>query len=168
MARRTISISSRPALAISGSRTEPPALPDSIPATLRAIVQRCLNGQPGDRFQSALNLAFALRNGSGATTAVPAADARRLIALGWRLAAVGAVVAVLASIGAYLRAADADRTTIPPDFAISNGMSWAGRLSLSYDGKSLVTAVSRATGDIWIADGIRPPQTWWSRLVRRR
>jgi hypothetical protein len=93
-------------------RAEPPALPDSIPATLRAIVQRCLNGQPGDRFQSAFDLAFALRNGSGATAAVPAAGARRSRPLVWRLAAVGAVVAVLASIGAYLRAADADRTSI--------------------------------------------------------
>jgi hypothetical protein len=64
--------------------------------------------------------------------------------------------------GAFRRISD-----IPPDFTISNGMSWAGRLSLSYDGRSLVTAVSRETGDIWIADGLRPPQPWWSRLRGR-
>jgi eukaryotic-like serine/threonine-protein kinase len=57
---------------------------------------------------------------------------------------------------------------IPADFVISNNMSWAGRLSLSHDGKSLVTAVSRATGDIWILDGLRPPQTWWKTLTGRR
>jgi eukaryotic-like serine/threonine-protein kinase len=57
---------------------------------------------------------------------------------------------------------------IPSDFLISNGMSWAGRLSLSHDGKSLVTAVSRATGDIWILEGLHPPQTWWKRLMGRR
>jgi Tol biopolymer transport system component len=57
---------------------------------------------------------------------------------------------------------------IPSDFLISNNMSSAGRLSLSHDGKSLVTAVSRATGDIWILDGLRPPRAWWkSRLGRR-
>jgi Tol biopolymer transport system component len=57
---------------------------------------------------------------------------------------------------------------IPSDFLISNNMSWAGRLSLSHDGKSLVTAVSRATGDIWILDGLRPPQSWWRSLMGRR
>ena len=57
---------------------------------------------------------------------------------------------------------------IPPDFVISNGMSWAGRLSLAHDGKSLVTAVSRATGDIWILDGHHPPTAWWEKLAGRR
>lgn len=57
---------------------------------------------------------------------------------------------------------------LPPDFEISNGMSWAGRLSLSHDGTSLVTAVTRTMGDIWILDGLRPPQTWWQRLMGRR
>jgi Tol biopolymer transport system component len=57
---------------------------------------------------------------------------------------------------------------IPSDFLISNNMSWAGRLSLSHDGKSLVTAVSRGTGDIWILDGLRPPRTWWKSLLGRR
>jgi hypothetical protein len=57
---------------------------------------------------------------------------------------------------------------IPADFLISNGMSWGGRLSLSHDGKSLVTAVSRETGDIWILGGLRPPQAWWKRLMGRR
>jgi len=88
-------------------RAEPPPLPDSIPATLRAIVQRCLNGQPGDRFQSASDLAFALGHVSGATAAVPAAEARRPTSRVWRLAAVGVVVAVLAAVGVYLRAGGA-------------------------------------------------------------
>ena len=49
----------------------------------------------------------------------------------------------------------------PTDFNISNGMSWTGRISLSADGRSLVTAIARQTGDIWIIDGLRPPRTWW-------
>jgi Tol biopolymer transport system component len=57
---------------------------------------------------------------------------------------------------------------IPPDFLINNTMSWAGRLSLSHDGRTLVTAVMRVTGDIWILDGLRPPRTWWQRLTGRR
>jgi dipeptidyl aminopeptidase/acylaminoacyl peptidase len=59
-------------------------------------------------------------------------------------------------------------TQVPSDFLISNGASWSGRLSLAHDGKSLVTAVSRATGDIWILDGHRPPPAWWERLTGRR
>jgi hypothetical protein len=47
-------------------------------------------------------------------------------------------------------------------------MSWSGRLSLSHDGKSILTAVSRPTGDIWILEGLRPPQTWWKSLTGRR
>jgi dipeptidyl aminopeptidase/acylaminoacyl peptidase len=56
---------------------------------------------------------------------------------------------------------------IPADFEINSAISWGGRLSLSHDGKSLVTAVSRATGDIWILDGLRPPRTWWQLLLGR-
>lgn len=62
--------------------------------------------------------------------------------------------------GAFRRIA-----AIPPDFVIRNNMSWAGRLSLSHDGASLVTAVARSTGDIWLLDGLRPPRTWWQRIV---
>jgi hypothetical protein len=65
--------------------------------------------------------------------------------------------------GIFRRIAD-----VPPDFAIDASMSWTGRLSLSSDGRSLVTSVVRATGDIWIADGIRPPQDLWARLLGGR
>jgi serine/threonine protein kinase/Tol biopolymer transport system component len=54
---------------------------------------------------------------------------------------------------------------LPADFEISNAMSWGGRLSLSYDGTSLVTAIVRSTGDIWLLEGLRPPRAWWQRLV---
>ena len=47
-------------------------------------------------------------------------------------------------------------------------MSWAGRLSLSHDASALVTAVLRATGDIWILDGLRPPQVGWQGFLGRR
>ena len=57
---------------------------------------------------------------------------------------------------------------IPADFEIGTVMSWAGRLSLSHDASALVTAVSRATGDIWILDGLRPPQAGWQGLLGRR
>ena len=56
-------------------------------------------------------------------------------------------------------------SVIPPGFVIQNPMSWSGRLSLTHDGTALVTAVSRETGDIWILDGLRPPRTWWRRIL---
>jgi Tol biopolymer transport system component/tRNA A-37 threonylcarbamoyl transferase component Bud32 len=55
----------------------------------------------------------------------------------------------------------------PADFNISNGISWTGRISLSSDGRSLVTAIVRQTGDIWIIDGLQPPRSWWGRLIGR-
>jgi Tol biopolymer transport system component len=55
---------------------------------------------------------------------------------------------------------------VPSDFVIGLTMSWTGRLSLSNDGKSIVTTVERDAGDIWILDGLRPPRRWWERLLR--
>ena len=56
-------------------RADPPPLPASVPAGLGTIVQRCLTRQPSERFQSASDLAFALRNVTGSTAARPASDA---------------------------------------------------------------------------------------------
>ena len=58
-------------------------------------------------------------------------------------------------------------TALPADFVVSNNMSWTGRLSLSHQGTALITAVARATGDIWLLEGLRPPRTWWQRIVGR-
>lgn len=53
-------------------REEPPELGatgDGIPPALERVVRRCLEKQPEERFQSARDLAFAIDNASGATTA---------------------------------------------------------------------------------------------------
>jgi Tol biopolymer transport system component len=42
-------------------KKDPPELPDSVPAGLRDLVHHCLEKNPGHRFQSAKDLAFALR-----------------------------------------------------------------------------------------------------------
>jgi hypothetical protein len=54
---------------------------------------------------------------------------------------------------------------LPQDFVLSGSGTHAGRMSLSYDGRALVTTVARATGDIWILDGFRPPRPFWKRML---
>ncbi|MFN7938682.1 MAG: protein kinase [Bryobacteraceae bacterium] len=85
-------------------KSDPAELPASVPASVRLIVERCLEKDPGDRFQSAKDLAFALRNstaaGSGTKTetiaALPAASAPRRIPVG--VVATAAVLGVVAGL----------------------------------------------------------------------
>jgi serine/threonine protein kinase len=80
-------------------KEDPPELPAAIPAALREIVRHCLEKDPADRFQSAKDLAFALRSlpaessGAGTVPAIPERRGRR-----WLLpaAALLAIVAIAA------------------------------------------------------------------------
>ena len=89
-------------------RADPPPLPDAVPVALRSIVQRCLNRQPSERFQSASDLAFALRSITGSTAsraAVPGDAADRSRRAWAPLRMVGAVVitaAATAGLAAFL------------------------------------------------------------------
>jgi hypothetical protein len=58
---------------------DPPELPSTLPGAVREIVQRCLEKRPEDRFQSARDLAFALRQAAaaGAVADVPSPPAVR-------------------------------------------------------------------------------------------
>jgi len=82
-------------------REDPPELPDSVPMGLRQIVHRCLEKKPQERFQSARDLAFALRSLSGSTgvakiVAAPGTRHR------WWLAAAIAIPTVLSVLLAVL------------------------------------------------------------------
>jgi len=80
---------------------EPPELPPSVPDGLRRIIKRCIEKNPAQRFQSARDLAFALRSfaglwASGATpVALPARRRSFWPALGLAAIAVAAVFAIL-------------------------------------------------------------------------
>jgi hypothetical protein len=54
---------------------------------------------------------------------------------------------------------------LPPSLVIFEREMHGGRISLSYDGRSLVATAQRATGDIWILDGFRPPRAFWKRML---
>jgi Tol biopolymer transport system component/predicted Ser/Thr protein kinase len=79
---------------------DPPELPLSVPAALAQIVDHCIEKNPAERFQSARDLAFALRAVTTPTqsSGQVAAVAQRRKSLNWRPIAVG--VGILAAAGA--------------------------------------------------------------------
>jgi len=82
-------------------REDPPDLPDNVPLGLRQIVHRCLEKKPQERFQSARDLAFAMRSLSGSTgvakiVAAPVSRTR------WWLFAAIAISSGLAVVFAFL------------------------------------------------------------------
>jgi len=90
---------------------DPPELPQSVPDGLRRIIKRCIEKKPALRFQSARDLAFALRSFAGlssspnitmptmpAGVAPPAQGARRK----WLWPAVGAAIIVAGLVSAFL------------------------------------------------------------------
>src|SRR5262245_36150669 len=73
-------------------------LPDTVPPFVRQIVERCLEKDPANRFQSSQDLGFALTQTR--TQAVVAADVQRR---GWtKWAALAAAIALGLSAGIYL------------------------------------------------------------------
>ena len=81
---------------------DPPELPADVPAVVRQVVQRCLEKKPEGRFQSAHDLAFALRQLSGSSIAA-AAESAPVRARVWpRAAIVGGIAASVVVLGAPL------------------------------------------------------------------
>lgn len=130
-------------------KDDPPDLPAETPAGIRQIVQRCLEKKPEARFQSAHDLAFALRHLSGtSSTAVgaTAAPARRRYALVSVAGAGFLAGAVVAGVLA-LRWAGADDAAIEPVRLTRVSADRQGEVAPSFspDGRSL--AYLRTGGD---------------------
>ena len=90
-----------PAQTMSAILEHDPVPPASAPPDLQSVIRHCLEKNPGERFQSARDLAFALR--AGGTPSTPAAaPATRGLALP-RFAVIAAAVAVviLAAVAGY-------------------------------------------------------------------
>uniref|UniRef100_Q01T31 Serine/threonine protein kinase n=1 Tax=Solibacter usitatus (strain Ellin6076) TaxID=234267 RepID=Q01T31_SOLUE len=160
-------------------RQDPPELPDTVPPMLRDIVTRCLEKEPGQRFQSAKDLEFALLSSAGRSGSASAV-APALRGVAWRWPAALVLCAGLAfGAGVWLR-----RAPQPPRWsaALLPVASAASCPRLSPDGQTLaftpfvsgvtqVAVMTPASGDIavlthataegsveqvsWSADGTR-------------
>ena len=97
-------------------REDPPDLPSPVPNAIRQIVGRCLEKNPEERFQSARDLAFALRQltGSSVTAAEPVTvQAGRFQSRAW-IAGAGVVFGVLVTGLAAQRWAAVQDATLDP------------------------------------------------------
>ncbi len=96
---------------------DPPELPDRVPDGLQRIVRRCLEKNPEERFQSARDLAFALRQLAGTSAAaadpIPAGRARSG-SRAWMMAAAGFLLGMVVTGAVLLRSsADGDAAIDP-------------------------------------------------------
>ena len=153
-------------LAILGKDPEPiRALSPEVPLAVDLIVQRCLEKQPGERFESARDVAFALQALGDARNTGSDDGERVIVPLDrrWRwvrLAAI-AVVAVAAILTVVFITAHRAPTLGPNHRRLTAGAGWEGQPAMSPDG-TMVAYTSDAAGnsDLWVirADGGDPLQ----------
>jgi Tol biopolymer transport system component/predicted Ser/Thr protein kinase len=138
---------------------DPPSLAEHSPPTppaLQALVWRCLEKAPEERFQSARDLAFALETmlsgGESGSTAGERGDFGRRRRL-WPVA--GAALLALAALGLLLW----DHGTGPggvPDWTprqLTSDPGWEAEPALSSDGSLVAYSSNRAgNADIWVID----------------
>ena len=145
---------------------DPPELPESVPDGLRRIIKRCIEKKPAQRFQSARDLAFALRSFAGLTRfrarargAVAASRPRRR----WLWPVVGGLSVATAIVFAFLwlrpRPASGHLLVPVPSVCVHRGSGILGRL-----------VARRPEHRVRRAIGARRPISWCNRstLPRRR
>jgi Tol biopolymer transport system component len=133
-------------------KEDPPdltAMDGRLPPALSRTVRHCLEKEPGERFQSARDLAFdleALRGGSDASGAPVAGRADRRLPLNAVVALIAAVLGLALPIGILVGRllSREDRTPpAPPSFrrlTFDQGSIWNGRFAP--DGKTVVYAAA--------------------------
>ncbi|MGO9012446.1 MAG: protein kinase domain-containing protein [Bryobacteraceae bacterium] len=135
-------------------KDDPPDLPASVTPTLNRIVRRCLEKDPGRRFQSAADLEFALDSSS---PSLPRATSRA----GWRRAlpwalfgATALVFAVFAWVheSAMKNAVPAEPVRLQIPLPTKPPLRLTGMLALSPDGQQLAFAATSTDGipRIWV------------------
>ena len=126
-------------------KEDPPAISGNVPPAIERVIRRCLEKAPGERFQSARDLSFALEalaassSGSAREAALPAKEKLR-----WRLVLLLAVVAtVLAASGVF--AGFNLRTPLQPSFhQLIFGRGFIETARFTPDGQNVVYGASWA------------------------
>jgi Tol biopolymer transport system component len=121
-------------------REDPPDLPDSVSPALTQIVRRCLEKEPSLRFQSAADLAFALRALSSGSTITVAAATPPAAKRNWIPYAAVAAVAALVAGGAVWFLRPASQVPLYQYTPLTSFSGVETQPALSADGKQLVFA----------------------------
>ena len=155
-------------------KQEPADLPATVPPMIRQIVRRCLEKQPDERFQSARDLAFALRQATADSSAATVAVAgtprprRRFWSLGAAGVGLGIIGGAIAGVMLVRSSTNRDDPSIEPirlrrfssDVMTENGAAFSpdGR-SIAYrrigisDSSILVHALDAASPVLLVKSG---------------
>ncbi|MEO7145813.1 MAG: protein kinase [Bryobacteraceae bacterium] len=119
---------------------EPPELPAGASPALARVISHCLEKEPGQRFQSAQDLAFALLSLSGSTVGEVAAPAARPVSTVPRILwmAGAAAAAILLFAGGYLLRGRFVRIPLPVFHQVTFRHGSVDRAMFSPDGRSVV------------------------------
>ncbi len=137
---------------------DPAELPETVPDGLRRIVRRCLEKKPSQRFQSARDLAFALRSLSGAIVSAQTSAAARRHNVLWPVLSGAALLA--AAVLAYIalnRPAPADFSNYSfKPFAFTQDQEHSG--VWSPDGQSIAFLQQSAQGTRLMVKSLDSPE----------
>ena len=138
---------------------EPPPLEEvrpPIPAALEAIVLRCLEKSPEERFHSSHDLALALRSLSGANLSGPRPARRTARARGPRMlyaAGLAAIAIAAAALAALLSRRPGLESSAWRGQPLTSTPGWEMEPALSPDGRYVAFSSDAAgTSDIWVVD----------------
>jgi eukaryotic-like serine/threonine-protein kinase len=140
----------------------PRPLPTDVPELLRNVVERALEKDPGDRYQSMRELVIELkrigrRSVSSSQTALPAAAAPRRAWLPWMLAGLGVVTVLIPATLYYLRApvaaSSSNSAALPRDYEITRLTTSGNAIlpALSPDGRYVAYVQEQSDGQsLWV------------------
>jgi serine/threonine protein kinase len=140
-------------------KSEPPELSQNtglIPLSLERIVRRCLEKDPNFRFQNTSDLAFALESMSTTSgTTVTAYQRKKLIPIGWILAGIFFLAALIFGIGFYRlinKTAPESSSSVQRLSIVLQPNNILNSLAISPDGQRLAYVINRTTGlsTLWL------------------